>query len=111
MNIQINKTYDYFDDGKIKENRRMSVLITDIIPFDEIDKETLLYWGEDVEDCGFLYARKTDYFIKGNLTVADDIIKKVVFVRTVDGSWFSLGFWGGQLDVDGELLKSIEDLS
>jgi len=29
----------------------------------------------------------------------------VTFVRCVNNGWFSLGFWAGRLDIDGELLK------
>ena len=37
----LGQTYNYFDDGKIKPSRRMEVVITEIIPFSEIDEETL----------------------------------------------------------------------
>ena len=33
------------------------------------------------------------------------LIEKIIFVRTVKNNdgWFSLGFWGGRLDIDGSL--------
>ena len=31
INIEIGKTYNYFDDGKIRESRKCPVLITKII--------------------------------------------------------------------------------
>ena len=40
----LGQTYNYFDDGKIRPSRRMEVVITEIIPFSEIDLETLNYW-------------------------------------------------------------------
>ena len=97
------KTYNYFDDGKIKPSRRMDVIITEIIPFSEIDKETLDDWKDHVEDYYWLYAKETDFFIKGNLKVYNDKIEKIIFVRTFDDGWFSIGPWGGKLDVDGSL--------
>ena len=32
----IGKTYNYFDDGKIKESRRSQVVVMDVIPFGEL---------------------------------------------------------------------------
>lgn len=104
-NIAINKVYDYFDDGKIRESRRMPVRITEIIPFDKIDVETLLEWTNDVEQCHWLYSKETDYFIKGDLELNDNEHEQIVFVRTLNHGWFSLGWWGGRLDVDGSLAK------
>ena len=105
LDVELNKTYDYFDNGKIKESRRMPVTITEIIPFDKIDKETLLLWKEEVEECHWLYAKETDFFIKADLKVFDDKIEKIIFVRTINKNdgWFSLDWWGGRLDVDGSL--------
>lgn len=114
LNIEIGKVYDFFDDGKIWESRREEVKILEIIPFDEIDQETLEQWQLEIEDeyaFGFengyhLYAKQTDYFIKA-ITIyprPDDIY---YFVRTVDGGWFGIGFMAsGRLDIDGSLRKS-----
>jgi hypothetical protein len=98
---QIGKTYNCFDDGKITHSRLYTVDIVDVIPFDKIDDETLIEWKQQVEECDWLFAKGTDYFIKtengedGNAT----------FVRTLDGGWFSLGIFmnSGRLDVDGKL--------
>jgi hypothetical protein len=108
MEIELNKTYDYFDDGKINESRRMLVKITEIIPFDEIDADTLLKWEEEIENCDWLYAKKTDYFIKGELELSNSNIEKIVFVRTINNGWFSLGWWAGRLDFDGSLAKLLK---
>lgn len=107
MNIELNKTYNYFDDGKIKESRRMPVIIEETIPFNMIDSETLEIWKDEVEDCYWLYAKETDYFIKGRLELSDMREEIVYFVRTLNNGWFSLGFWGGRLDLDGSLSNSI----
>lgn len=101
----INQTYDYFDDGKINESRLYKVTIKEIIPFSEIDNETLKDWKKEVEQCYWLYSKETDFFIKGILKLSDDEDEDVVFVRTINHNfgWFSLGYWGGRLDVDGSL--------
>ncbi len=101
----IGQTYTYFDDGKIRLARRMEVVITEIIPFNEIDSETMELWNEEVEECDWLYAKKTDCFVKADLKITEDKTEKIVFVRTRDNlhGWFSLGWWGGILDIDGSL--------
>lgn len=111
MEIELGKTYDYFDDGKINESRRLPVIITNITPFKDIDKDTLNEWQKEVEQCDFLYAKETDYFIFGELQTKDffkePVCERVVFVRTINHGWFSLGFWAGRLDIDGKLKESL----
>jgi hypothetical protein len=112
LNVELNKTYDYFDDGKITIGRKIPVTITEIIPFNEIDKETLSNWKEEVKQCYWLYAKETDYFIMGELKLSNNEIEKVIFVRTINinnnNGWFSLGWWAGRLDVDGTLADSLK---
>lgn len=103
--IEINKTYDYFDDGKITESRRMPVLITEITPFDKVDEYTLGEWREETENCDWLYSKQTDYFIKGLLVIGESEQKEIIFVRCNRNGWFSLGWWAGRLDVDGSMAK------
>jgi hypothetical protein len=101
----LGQTYNYFDDGKIRPCRRMEVVITEIIPFNKIDDITLNDWKEEVEECDWLYANKTDFFVKADLKVSDDKTENIIFVRTINNNdgWFSLGWWGGRLDIDGSL--------
>lgn len=99
----IGQIYNYFDDGKIRESRKMEVEITDIIPFNDIDSETKKEWLIEVDECDWLYNPETDYFIKGILHTTDIGRERVIFVRDVNNGWFSLGWWGGSLDVDGEI--------
>ena len=98
----LNKTYDFYDDGKITYSRHDKVIITDIISFDKIDQDILSLWKEEIEDCNWLYNKETDYFVKGHLERDNE---DVVFVRCLDNSWFSLGFWGGRLDIDESKTK------
>jgi hypothetical protein len=107
LNIELNKTYDFLDDGKVRETRRYPVTITDIIPYNEIDVETLFIWKEETEIYHWLYAKETDYFIIGNLMLGNGDIEKIVFVRTKNFGWFSMGEWSGRLDFDGSLLYEL----
>jgi len=101
------KTYNYFDDGKIKESRKMEVVITEIVPFDQIDQFTLDIWEMEVKQCPWLYSENTDYFIKADLKLSDGTIEKIVFVRITNG-WFSMGWWSGRLGIDGLLTDSLD---
>jgi hypothetical protein len=58
-------------------------------------------------DCYWLYAPETDYFIKAEY---DDEEEPAYFVRTKDGGWFSLGFFGARLDTDGSLYSKMIEL-
>lgn len=103
MNLpEIGKTYDCYDDGKIRESRRYEVTITEIIPFKEADEELLNSWKEKAKDCHWLYAEETDYFIKFKSTESEEE-PYGVFAKTKDGGWFGLGNWwnSGRLDLYG----------
>lgn len=100
---KINKTYNCFDDGKISHSRLYTVDVKEIVPFDMIDEDTLKEWKVEVEQCYWLYAEETDYFIKTENGEDGD----AVFVRTKNDGWFSIGGFmnSGRLDVDGSLTK------
>lgn len=97
---EVNKEYHTFDDGKIKPSRHSIATVTKIIPFAEADAELLDDWKQNVEECYWLYAPETDYFIRATY---EDAIEH--FVRTTEGEWFSLGFFGSRLDIDGSLYE------
>ena len=107
---EIGKTYYAFDDGKISESRRYEVVIAEIIPFGEADEAIKTAWKCEVEQAPYLYAEETDYFI---VSVCHETGFPIisVFVRTVDGGWFSFSdeFWYGEglLDIDGKLNASL----
>ena len=103
----IGKTYHYFDDGKIKVSRRGKVRITEVIPFENIDKETLIHWKLEVEECNWIYAPKTDFFVKGELNLFDSHYHDIIFVRTKEDNWFSFGFLAGRIDIDGSLNEAL----
>jgi hypothetical protein len=105
----VGKTYHYFDDGKIKVSRRGEVVVREVIPFKDIDQETLNYWQEELEQCDRLYAQKTDFFVKAETTFSDGSIRTMIFVRTIDNDWFSLGWIGSRLDIDGSLNDTLKE--
>ena len=95
---EVGKKYHIFDDGKIRPSRHSITTIAEVIPFADFkDEEILEAWHEEVEDNYWLFAQETDYFIRGTFEKDDD----QYFVRTVDGGWFSLGWFGSRLDIDG----------
>ncbi len=99
---ELDKEYHTFDDGKVKPSRHSIATITKIIPFADADSELLDTWKHNVEECYWLYAPETDYFVRATY---DDTTEH--FVRTTDGGWFSLGWFGARLDATGKLYKSM----
>ena len=90
----IGEVYDHFDDGKIRESRRCDVVITAVVPFAEASQEDKDWWEQDAQDADFLYAPRTDYLVYG-VCCGDN--EQVIYVRTQDGGWFSIGWSGGRL--------------
>jgi hypothetical protein len=102
---EVGKEYHTFDDGKIKPSRHSIARVTEVIPFAEVNHKALLEeWRQEVMDCYWLYATETDYFIKVEYEDEDE---PAYFVRTKDGGWFSLGFFGSSLDIDGSLYSKM----
>ena len=99
---EVGKEYHAFDDGKIRPSRLEQVKIVEVIPFNEADEELLGDWCKNVAECYWLYASETDYFVKAEY---DD--ETVYFVRTKEGGWFSLGWFGSRLDIDGSLYRQM----
>ena len=103
----LGKTCNHYDDGKIKESRLMKSVVTGISEFN--DKLLSQEDKEDIVECGFLYSENTDYVIEADLYIDEDDIVKVKYVRTLDGRWFSLGWWAGLLDVDNSLTVNLKE--
>ena len=101
---EVGKEYHAFDDGKIKPSRLEIVKIVELIPFDKADEELLKEWKQNVEECYWLYALETDYFAK-----AEYEDETSYFVRTEDGGWFSMGWFGSRLDIDGSLYNKMNE--
>jgi len=105
---EVNKTYNYFDDGKITHGRIQKVEIKQIIPFDKIDAGTMFLWEVEIEECNWLYNKQTDYFVEAYLP---EVTETIMFVRCINNGWFSLGWWAGRLDIDGKLTKQLNEIS
>ena len=110
---ELGKRYHFFEDGKSGPSRHFIIEITEIIPFEEmIDGELLDIYDAEVEECDFLYAPETDYFVYGRKVLSDntlDMEDEFIFIRTNYGGWFSFGHWfeDGQLDVDSSKYNEI----
>lgn len=106
---ELNKEYDYFDDGKINPSRHDKVTITELVRFNKIDNDTLREWKEQIIIADHLFAKETDYFVKGRLKEAK---QDLIFVRTKDNGWFSFNnyMWDGRLDTDGSLIARLNGL-
>lgn len=105
---EINKTYNYFDDGKIRESRRAKATIIEIIPFNEATEDMIMIWQDEAMDNNSLYAKETDYFI---VALIKKLNIELIFARTINGGWFSFNdsWWDGRLDVDGSLTKLMKE--
>lgn len=105
------KEYHIFDDGKISPSRHFIAKVDEVIPFAQCaDPESELNkaWKENVEECYWLFAKETDYFVKATSSYDAN---PLFFVRTTDGGWFSIDYpnvWmGARLDIDGKLYNKM----
>ena len=105
---EVDKEYHVFDDGKIKPSRHGIVRVTNVIPFAEFTQEDIMEeWRQEVMDCYWLYATETDYFVEARYDDEPEDEEPSYFVRTTDGGWFSLGWFGARLDIDGSLYSKM----
>lgn len=106
----VGNQYVYFDDGKIRSSRKYWAFINELVPFDDASQNMIDMWEQEMSERDWLYAPETDYFIKATLeTSLFRYVSDIIFVRTIHGEWFSLGYWGGLLDVDGSLQTKLEN--
>ena len=107
---EVGKEYHIFDDGKIRPSRHYIAKIVKLIYPEDAYEITALYkaWQEQVEECYWLFAKETDYFVVAESDYDKDLI---YFVRTTDGGWFSIdypgGWMGARLDIDGSLYNEM----
>ena len=93
---KVGEKFHFFDDGKSSPSRHYIVTITDVKNFDDLSETLQNEIKEEQKQCYWLYAKETDYVLKGVLN--DSEIEPLYFIRTTDGEWFSIGSWGGELD-------------
>lgn len=108
---EVGKEYHIFDDGKIRMSRHYIAEVVEVIPALQsagLYPELYDAWKENVEECYWLFAEETDYFIKATSSYDAN---PLYFVRTVDGGWFSIDYpnvWmGARLDIDGSLYNKM----
>ena len=101
---EVGKKYHAFDDGKIRPSRHSVVTIIKATPFEEVLPELVDTWKQNIEECYWLYATETDYFVSAKCDYGIEH-----FVRTTDGGWFSLGWFGARLDIDGSLYEKMKE--
>ena len=111
---EIDERIKFFDDGKTSPSRRYWATVKEVVSHDKaIQKYKQYYedWQKEKAECDWLYAKETDYFILAEIPEYDD--DTIVFVRTIDGGWFSLDsphWWmSGLLDVDDKLWNEIKE--
>ena len=111
---EVGKEYHIFDDGKIRLSRHYIAEIVEVIPALQsagLYPELYDAWKENVEECYWLFAEETDYFVKAT---SNYDANPLYFVRTTDGGWFSIDYpnvWmGARLDIDGSLYNSMKSL-
>lgn len=103
---EVGKEYNIFDDGKLSPSRHYLATITELIPFDDCNHTIYDMWKANVNWCPHLYSETTDYIVKAEAKYYSNDVP-LYFVRTTDGSWFSLGWFGARLDIDGSLFNKM----
>lgn len=130
---EVGKEYHFWDDGKSSPSRHYICKCERIIPYKEaknivfelkdypdpkngevfITYKANLYeiWKRQINQCYWLYAEDTDFFVEISCPVYDD--NNLWAVRTKDGGWFTLDIqssWqGGEIDVTGDHYQDIID--
>ena len=108
---EVGKEYHIFDDGKIRYGRHHIAKVLEIIKFEECaDNALLKRWQYESDNYFWLFAEKTDCFVKAVSPSYDDDF--LYFARTNDGGWFSIEYpnnSGARLDIDGSLYKQMKE--
>jgi hypothetical protein len=103
--IKIGEEYNFFDDGKVRLSRMDTVIISDIIPYNQ-DSEILKIWNKYKIFYPFNNI-KSEYFIKAVLSKTKE---ELIFAKTLYHGWFSFGensIYQGELDINGDLTAKL----
>ena len=120
---QVGQIYHFFDDGKMSKNRHYKAECLEVITPEETKKVLLeiptdgssdtqkvsLYdiWRDNVREFDWMYAEKTDYFVRCRVPEFDE--NDLWFVRTINNRWFSMdiqSWWQvGLLDVGNDMYE------
>lgn len=115
---EIGKTYDVYDDGKVRESRRFQVIpyaiekleanpVADLIA-DYIENDDFYYLGDG--KLGNIYKLDVVYckLVEGDTERIG--VEKLAFMLDKNFDWFGIGSfsWEGLLDIDGTLTKNLQ---
>lgn len=110
----VNKTYYFYEDGKISKTRQKSVVVTEVltnIPYKAKYPEKFRTWLSEKKSYYYLYRDTTDYFV--NAVNKDNAKEIFTFVRSKIKSlpWISFGGFltYGVLDVTNELTNELNE--
>ncbi len=107
----VGNEYHAFDDGKINWSRHKVVDIVKKVKLRHLSLKAQKLIKDDIKNCYWLFAKKQSYVYVGYLRPFEDITieEPQYFIKTLCRGWFSIGWWGARLDVDGHLYKSLCD--
>lgn len=110
---KVGEVIKFFDDGKSSSSRRYWATVLEVFPSWEIKffyRKLYRAWKRELKETYWLYAKKTDYFIKAKVDQYSEY--PCYFVRTKNGGWFSIDFpnwWmSGALDVENKLWNRVK---
>lgn len=102
----LGEKFHFFDAGRKNANRHFVVEITKVIQWRCIAAKNLRKpIIQEREKYPELFAENPDYICQGKILGLP--LDPVWFTRTIDGGWYSIGFWSGVLDIDGTVFDSI----
>ena len=113
LNINVGDILYHYDDGKIKLSRQSKVIITKIVEYKDIDKETKALFEEIIKDefNNQFYLLNTSHFIFAETFNTKDK-ETYIYVQYKDNwnnGWFSFNssFSDGELDISNKLTSLI----
>lgn len=124
MNIEVGKTYDAYNDGKISPSRLVRVKITDVVQREDLGKHWWKVWKDAIlEDMkrargGCIHYIRKDgsdsrqfwdwncqHFIVGHILNDGETVKDpMLFAQRPSGEWYGVN-WNFMLDVSGKVRK------
>lgn len=103
---KIGEKFHFFDAGRKNSNRHFIVEIIDIVPWRYITiKNIKKLIIKELERSPELFAKTSDFVCQGKILGLP--LEPIWFTRTIDGDWYSIGFWSGLLDIDGTVFESV----
>ena len=102
----LGEKFHFFDAGRTNASRHFAVEITRVIPWRSIaarDIRKLI--TQEQEKRPELFVEMPDYICQGKILGLP--LEPLWFTRTLDGGWYSVGFWSGLLDIDGTVFDSV----